>query len=291
MRCTIGIFMLALGLTSPAIGDVTVGPNGRDISVHGTITPGDVTLFTKSLEESKGRGLIFLTLDSPGGDVYAAMTMGRLARRSAAFAAVPAYGRCDSSCVLLLVGASKRLVLGQVGLHRPYLFLEPGLPRPREAQIIAMFESVRTYFKEMNISDQVYDVMMNTPPERMIIFAMRPQGHAIHTLIPEDDPIAAEQKVAYAARGYRLDTATYRRRTLLAEHRCASDDPRAWVDCEQALLWNLDVSTYIERREIAEALCGISEEDHQEMLVFDGDLRDHPAYLALEECRYGVFSR
>jgi len=60
-------------------------------------------------------------LNSPGGDVTAAIATGRLLRSVEAPVAIKDNQECVIACVLILAGATNRLIYGKVGIHRPYL--------------------------------------------------------------------------------------------------------------------------------------------------------------------------
>ena len=60
-------------------------------------------------------------LDSPGGDVEAAMEIGRIFRKERVWVLLPTSAVCFSACVLVLAGSVNRLIFGKVGIHRPYL--------------------------------------------------------------------------------------------------------------------------------------------------------------------------
>lgn len=65
-------------------------------------------------------------LDSRGGSVNAAMSIGRILRNEGAGASVNQGSVCLSSCVLILAGGVTRSFLGKVGIHRPYLEVPSG---------------------------------------------------------------------------------------------------------------------------------------------------------------------
>src|SRR5690348_3816092 len=67
--------------------------------------------------------LVPLTLqivDSPGGDVVAAMQAGRILRRELAHTVVAIDSICASACVFMYLGGVYRTSFGKIGLHRPY---------------------------------------------------------------------------------------------------------------------------------------------------------------------------
>jgi hypothetical protein len=59
-------------------------------------------------------------LDSLGGDVAAAIEIGRLIRDQKMPAVIDSSAKCVSACVLVLAGATQRKIRGAVGIHRPY---------------------------------------------------------------------------------------------------------------------------------------------------------------------------
>ncbi len=63
-----------------------------------------------------------IALDSPGGDIYAAMEIGKTIRETSNHAVyIRENGVCYSSCVLIFAGGAQRFVYhGSLGIHRPY---------------------------------------------------------------------------------------------------------------------------------------------------------------------------
>jgi ATP-dependent protease ClpP protease subunit len=64
-----------------------------------------------------------INLDSSGGSVLAAMTIGRILRSNRMTASVDPYASCLSSCVLIYAGAVARFgynPLARIGIHQPY---------------------------------------------------------------------------------------------------------------------------------------------------------------------------
>jgi hypothetical protein len=158
-------------------------------------------------------------LDSPGGDVQAAMALGRLLRKLEGGAWVNRGARCLSSCVLVLAGATARSFEGQIGIHRPYFLVPRG---DVSSQAVAstlgeMLRELREYFREMNVSEQFADAMLRIPPERIKL--LREEDLAGYGITPVD-PFAQEGFDLQRAKSLGLDRQEYMKRKLLAEQRC-----------------------------------------------------------------------
>lgn len=73
----------------------------------------------RSLEPAHHTVPVFL--DSPGGDLIAAMEIGKTLRRSHAWTIVSNYKECSSACVFILASGVQRNAFegAKLGLHRP----------------------------------------------------------------------------------------------------------------------------------------------------------------------------
>jgi hypothetical protein len=113
-------------------------------------------------------------LDSEGGDVYAAMTIGRMFRKARVWAFVGPFEKCMSSCVLLLAGAVQRSTFdgGPVGIHRPYsIDTEAVSFEELQSRTTKLGADVSAYLHEMNIPDSLYESMKLIPPENIKILS------------------------------------------------------------------------------------------------------------------------
>lgn len=173
--------------------------------LFGEITPGD-TERLKTLVARNHPWPLHVELDSPGGDVYEAMRLGRFLRQNRATARVTffRFGRhatkephtCASACVLALAGASERFVVGgRVLVHRPSLEIAP-VGNLIEAAWRQMSKDVRAYLLDMNVPEALSDLMMRTPPE---------QAHALtydelnQFMLSATDPVKEAEDTAAAA--------------------------------------------------------------------------------------------
>lgn len=130
------VAFIAIFISNTALAEVVFVPRKSNptripeyahILIAGEITPGDVdmlrTTIIQRMNQFKSQliGQPVVLLDSPGGNVSAALEMGRLLRRISAHTVVDGGASCSSSCIFLLAGGVERNVFlnGRIGLHRP----------------------------------------------------------------------------------------------------------------------------------------------------------------------------
>lgn len=97
-------------------------------------------------------------LDSLGGDVLAAMRIGRMIRKYEGETYIgrpPNYdeAKCYSSCALIFIAGVLRLSSGYLGLHRPYLSSPPQSREAVEKQVPQLLSSIKQYITEMGITN------------------------------------------------------------------------------------------------------------------------------------------
>lgn len=142
------------------------------IEVTGSITKADVEKFNK-LEASLRPAfqILGVELDSPGGDVFAAMQIGETIRRDWLWTSVsdePTASGCMSACVLILAAGANR-ILGddsRVGVHRPFFdpVLFAGLDQTQaKAKYDELSRSVGAYLVKMGMSGLLFQEMMRVP--------------------------------------------------------------------------------------------------------------------------------
>jgi hypothetical protein len=135
---------------------------------------GPIDIQTKVVIESMRDLLIDysprVVLDSIGGDVESAIEIGRIIRDLELWTEVKRNSRCYSSCALIFVSGVNRYNLGEIGLHRPYAYMNNISTIPTSDQIRVMFRKIQEYIQFINIDDQFFRIMMETPPENMKIY-------------------------------------------------------------------------------------------------------------------------
>lgn len=164
----------------------------------------------------------YIYLDTLGGEVPAALAIGRLLRKEQIGVQIDPQGICYSACVMVLAGAVTRNIQGKVGIHRPYYDVpKDDISADKLSdQFQKMLQELRAYFREMNVNEQLADAMLRTEPEHMRVLDSAELNNYGLTAV---DPVAQEIKDLKAAQKLGLSRQEYLRRKVLAEAQCASE--------------------------------------------------------------------
>ena len=158
-------------------------------------------------------------LDSRGGSVNAAMSIGRTLRDEEAVAFVNQGAVCLSSCVLILAGGVTRSFEGSVGIHRPYFEVPSGDVSSQniKTEYGRMLQGLRAYFREMNVADGLADAMLLINPENVRLLS---KAELDSYGLTDADPIWKEAFELQEAKQYGLNRQEYMRRIAYAESTC-----------------------------------------------------------------------
>src|SRR6185295_15751349 len=99
---------------------------------------------------------------SDGGDIDAAMDVGRLLRRLGVFAVIDKKDQCMSACVFAFMGGERRSVAGRLGIHRPFFPHTQDLP-DRQVRFRHMQKILKDYVEEMDFPSSLYEAVMLVP--------------------------------------------------------------------------------------------------------------------------------
>lgn len=142
---------------------------------------------------------------SNGGDIDAAMELGRLLRRLGVFAVIDKNDQCLSACVFAFMGGERRSVAGRLGIHRPFFPHTQDLP-DRQVRFRHMQKVLRDYVDEMDFPFSLYEAVMLVPPESVkILSAAELKGLFLDGISPSSEDLAD----AAAARHLNLTMAEY----------------------------------------------------------------------------------
>jgi hypothetical protein len=199
------------------------------IKIQGEIAPADSDRLKQLIEQTRQEGERkhwemeppFVYLDTPGGNVSAAMAIGRLLRNEEGSVQIETQAICYSACVIVLAGAVSRYIQGQVGIHRPYYEVPKGeISRGKITEAFkSTLQELRAYFREMNVNEELADAMLRIEPEHMRLLNYAELNRYGLTGI---DPIAKEVKELKAAQNLGITRQEYMRRKALVQTRCAS---------------------------------------------------------------------
>ena len=150
---------------------VQVNPEVWELS--GKITKDDIKGVSKIVESTLSKNKTpFIRLNTPGGDMEAAIEIGRLLRKSRAIALTYSQGKCYSACVFVLAGAVRRQLTETVGIHRPYSTdINKKDYHQVQSESRRLAKLAKEFLEEMNVSPTLYDDMVNIPPERLEILS------------------------------------------------------------------------------------------------------------------------
>ena len=181
------------------------------------ISKEDVSTLQRLLTAKRSDSVMIL-LNSEGGDVDAAIALGRLLRSNLASAWVREPWSCLSSCVFVFAGATIRLADGKIGIHRPYISdtLNRSFAQIQRSQAV-LAKRAKDYLVEVNVLPQLFDEMMTTSPENIRILTYDEQKR--FGLGPVD-PVRQEMEDAKGAREYGITKEEYLRRKGIAAEIC-----------------------------------------------------------------------
>jgi hypothetical protein len=222
---------------------------GVQITITGMITDQDAKQFQTMAGELERADFAAVMLDSTGGNVSAAINIGRLIRKVDGWTTT--IGKCYSSCALIFIAGVRRFNRGELGLHRPYFSAAPESRETIEKAVPLMLSTLKNYVAEMGITDRFYEQMVNTEPSQMVVY----KGVDVAALVPEQDPVYAEIVVASEARANGVTTSEMRRRDKAAEENCRNRDVDSYMVCWSALRWGLSEQDYVVRNAKSKREC------------------------------------
>lgn len=147
------------------------GEMGQVLLVNGPIEAGDAQRFEAFLA-SLGPLSVPVALDSPGGVVSEALSIGRMLREADATTAILPGMVCASACPYLLAGGTERQVSrrGVVGMHQQYYDANVYLPVFWAVEDIQHGQGeTLEYLIEMGVDASLMLYSLRTPPEEIYV--------------------------------------------------------------------------------------------------------------------------
>jgi len=247
-------------MSSGSNADVEVRPfrtgDPDSLILSGRINKSDVAELTKLLPQYKT-----ISLNSPGGDVSAAMDIGRLLRRFNSIAMVDYDQVCVSACVLILAGSTFRMIKGKVGIHRPYL---PEDKATTEVDQKVIYDAIRKniiyYLEIMNINPTLYDDMFRISP-RNVKFLSKEELDLYG--LSGTDPYFEEAASAREAKELQISKEELFKRKNQQDEciRFFNISKEEMVICRMAAIYGISMDEYVKRNEIAKRDCGDRDAD------------------------------
>jgi ATP-dependent protease ClpP protease subunit len=215
------------------------------IQINGTIEKGDFNKFVNNLYLLKNKygasscqdGQTYIFLASNGGDIEEAIKIGEEIRKNNLVAIVPENSNCLSACVFIMAGGSKRILLGQIGIHRPYFVdLQDGLTYQQIRQKLnSLNEKIKNYLNDVDVPLSLLEAMQSVPPDNIKILSY---SEASSFRLNQTDATVEEKETASNAKFYNLTSAEFRKRSSLISQTCGGyiNDGNAYANCMTSLL-------------------------------------------------------
>lgn len=198
--------------------------NGPSISINGEITNATAKQFDYAMKLMPKEDSISVFLNSPGGDLYAAMAIGRTIRKAEQTVAVAVMddAKCYSACVFILAGGEQRIRRGSIGIHRPYSAAPSSDARQSEQWFAKISADSKTYLREMRVREALYDDMVNISPDNILIFKSTAEMDRYGLI--KMDPVVEEQIASVWMRKYGIsDRSILMQRKASADRACVGD--------------------------------------------------------------------
>jgi hypothetical protein len=213
------LFTMVAPLSAFAVAHGSCIESNCNLFLTGRIAQDDVQLFRQSFEKMSGKGSLFLSLDSEGGDIASAIEIGRLVRRwPESIVLVTLSSKCYSACVFVLAGGLHRAVHGKVGIHRPFgSSTDARTYESTQKSFRTLEQSAKAFLKDMNVPTSLFDEMMSVPSQQLRLLS---QQELARFGIGQSDPAYQDNRDADAARMLGLDREEYLRRKGRAEKIC-----------------------------------------------------------------------
>jgi hypothetical protein len=234
----LAIVLAAIAQPAAAAGECK--STGCIFTLQGPIFPASVAALQSKLASRPPGASVLLLVDSEGGDVEAAMALGRAIRAAAPVSVIVSQSDCLSSCVLAIAGATNRqLKAGRVGIHRPYSNGPPAASFLANATRFKELEGrIRLYLNEMNLPPALLDEMLRYEPQTMHILT---QEELSRFRLEGSDYIWQDQIDSRLAQIYGLDKGTYLSRRAKAESSCKQslntpESAQSWINCKETIL-------------------------------------------------------
>lgn len=172
--------------------------------MRGDIVSGDADRFLITFAQWDVPPRIF-HIDSKGGDLKEAMSIGRIVRESQ----IPLWTgeNCLSACVFVYVAGVERNARGTIGLHRPYF--DPsyyaGLNSTDAAeQYKGLSKDAREYLEAMGTSRTLIDKIFDTGSDKIDTFSAGEANEAFGKRAPFYDEWLAAKCGRYSPREQRI---------------------------------------------------------------------------------------
>ncbi len=144
--------------------------------IYGEISAADAdamrSLIAQLQKAKPAQATPIVFLNSPGGDVLAAMRMGAMLREARAMVTVDNQDSCSSACIFVFAGGVERNAFpgSRLGLHRPAF--DPALfanlsALEAEKRYNELIARSRDYFRSFGVDEKLFSDMLRVPSQKV----------------------------------------------------------------------------------------------------------------------------
>ncbi|SRR6266702_1099797 len=163
----------------------------------------------------------YLALNSNGGDVEAAIKIGEFIRENRFTTIVDQKSNCVSACVFPLLGGVNRIVIGNIGLHRPFLNKYSNSETESKTAYEKNNQLILNYLRRMNITDTLLNAMNSVPSGQVRWISDDKQLSELN--LTGEDPVYADERDSSNAKKWKISKQEYYLREQRVETICADD--------------------------------------------------------------------
>lgn len=220
----------------------------RSVNIVGDI---DRDTVAKAIALADKSSIKHFVLDSGGGDIEAAIELGRYFRRKEA--SVSVNGTCASSCFILLAGAVSRSIhvlddwdmkddpgfkhSSRIGVHRPFTASSFSSTLEATKTYKRTNNLIKDYLEEMNIPASLLDLMNSVSPGDI----KWPTQSEVNFYFPIFDPVYQDKGYSKAAAKKGISKEEYIRRIQRSNQECpmpVAKDPTGKLRSEIIRDWD-----------------------------------------------------
>lgn len=228
------------------ISENSTGGN-RSVNIVGDI---DRDTAAKAIALADKSSVKSFLLNSGGGDIEAAIDLGRYFRRKEARAEVRAYSTCASACLFVFAGAVHRFTFvydgadmngysAHIGVHRPFTASSFSSTLEATKAYKRTNNLIKEYLEEMNIPTSLLDLMNSVSPGGIKWLTQSD----VDLYFPMSDPVYQDKGYSKAAAKRGISKAEYIRRIQRQDQECpkptaeqSEEETHRWVKCLQDVL-------------------------------------------------------
>jgi hypothetical protein len=255
---------------------VKLNPNScwqSSVLISGVIEKGDFNKFINNFNVLKNKyglsncqfGQTYVFLESNGGDIEEAILIGEEIRKNNLVAIVPENAKCLSACVLIMAGGSKRYLIGQLGIHRPYFVdLQDGLTYQQIRQKLNLLnERIKIYLNNIDVPISLLEAMQSVPPDSIRLLSY---SEASAFRLNQTDATEDELETASNAKFYNLTSAEFRKRLSTITESCQNyiNDGNYYADCMTSLLLGISIQDLQVRKSRLITACNKQDKSYAE---------------------------